>query len=682
MPMPATWQIRDAATKERKRLREAGYLPIPTIGKAPPISGWQNMAASDAEIEGWFHEHPEALNTGIITRNTPAVDIDVYDPDIADELENLLWDMIGSRGMVRFGQPPKRAALFRTEMPFTKISTPVFTSPTKQRHRVEVLCSGQQIVVFGLHPGTGKPYSWHGGVPGEVALADLPELTKAVAEQFITGATALMREHGWIEEVRKTNGAAHHGANHGGDEFIAIYGSREQKYAAAALQGCADELAAMPQHSGRNNKLNALAYRMGTMVARRWIDRDQVVRRLYEAAAACLLVNDDGETAATATIQSGLGKGELKPHRNLADTSDPDGGSADATLAFIDMTRWDAEPPPPRLWAVRERIPLRQPTLFSGEGSIGKSLLAKQLCSASVLSRDWIGMLPEQGPAIYFGAEDDADEIRRRLADIVAFYRVRFADLIAGGLHLLSYAGKDAILGAVNRAGVIEPTPLFHRIHKAVCEIKPKTLVIDTSADVFAGNENDRTQVRQFVSLLRRLAIDGNCSVLLCSHPSLTGINTGTGLSGSTGWHNSVRARMFLRTATTDQGEEPDPELRELVFMKNNYGPIGARVLLRWRNGVFVPEPGQGTIEKAVAERKAEELFLMLLDRFGAVTNKKGTAYAPALFAQEPEAKAAKISRTLLADAMGRLFAANKLHLEPYDYPCRRRFRIVAGPKP
>ena len=232
--MLATWQILDAATTARKRLREAGFLPIPAIGKAPPIPGWQNVAASDAEIDSWFREYPEALNTGIITRNTPAVDVDVYDPDVADEIEELLWDLIGTRGIVRFGQRPKRAALFRTDEPFGKMSTPVFTSPMQQRHRVEVLCDGQQIVVLGTHPGTGKPYSWHGGQPGDVAVAELPELTKAVAEQFITKAAAIMREQGWTEEkVRKTNGA-HHGANHGGDEFRAIYGSREEKYAAAA----------------------------------------------------------------------------------------------------------------------------------------------------------------------------------------------------------------------------------------------------------------------------------------------------------------------------------------------------------------------------------------------------------------------------------------------------------------
>lgn len=686
--MPAQWEILDAATAARKRLLHAGYLPTPTIGKSAVVKGWADIVADDAMIDSWFGLFPDALNTGIITRNTPAVDIDVYDPDIADEIEDLLWDMIGARGMVRFGQPPKRAALFRTGVPFGKMATPVFTSPTQQRHRVEVLCDGQQIVVLGTHPGTNKPYSWHGGVPGDVTLADLPELTKAMAEQFITKAAALMREHGWIEEVRKTNGATHHGANHGmvPDDFTAMYGSREQKYAAAALQGCVDELAAMPQDSGRNNKLNALAYRMGTMAARQWIDRAQVVSRLYEAAAACLLVSDDGEAATGATIRSGLGKGELKPHGYLTDAKPDDGGTANEPLAFIDMRQWDSEPPPPRLWSVRERIPLRQPTLFSGEGAIGKTLLALQLSAAHVLGRDWIGMLPELGPAIYFGCEDDADEIHRRVADIAAHYHATFADLIAGGLHLLSFAGKDAILGAPNRAGVIEPTALFHRIHTAVCEIKPKTVVIDTSADVYAGDENSRGQVRQFIGLLRRLGIDGNCSVVLCSHPSLTGIKTETGLSGSTGWHNSVRARMFFKTATTDQGEEPDPELRELLFVKSNYGPLGARVLLRWKNGVFVPEPSQGSIEKAVADRKAEDVFLVLLHRFTeqciSLSNKSGKAYAPALFAKEPEAKAAKVPKAALVEAMGRPFDAKKIHMEQYGYESRQTFRIAVGPKP
>src|SRR5206468_1716844 len=97
-------------------------------------------------------------------------------------------------------------------------------------------------------------------------------------------------------------------------------------------------------------------------------------------------------------------------------------------LPFIDMSTWDS-PAPPRQWAVKDRIPLRQPTLFSGEGAIGKTLIALQLSVAHVTARDWLGTSPEPGPAIYLGAEDEADELHRRLADIAAHYGVRFADL-------------------------------------------------------------------------------------------------------------------------------------------------------------------------------------------------------------------------------------------------------------
>ena len=42
-------------------------------------------------------------------------------------------------------------------------------------------------------------------------------------------------------------------------------------------------------------------------------------------------------------------------------------------LQFIVMDDWDNGPAPERPWGVRDRIPLRQPTLFSGEGAVGKS---------------------------------------------------------------------------------------------------------------------------------------------------------------------------------------------------------------------------------------------------------------------------------------------------------------------
>jgi RecA-family ATPase len=347
-------------------------------------------------------------------------------------------------------------------------------------------------------------------------------------------------------------------------------------------------------------------------------------------------------------------------------------------LPFIDLSRWDRVPPPRRQWAIAERIPLRQPTLLSGEGGIGKSLLELQRSVAHILERDWLGLLPEPGQALYFGAEDEQDEMHRRLADILTHYDARFSDL-AGKLHLLSYAGQDALLGVPNRAGIIEATPLYKRLHEAVRDIRPKSITIDTSADVFGGNENDRTQTRQFVGMLRRLAMDGNSGLMLCSHPSLTGITSRSGISGSTAWHNSVRARAYLTAATTDGGEEQDPDLRELRFKKNNYGPIGEAIPVRWRNGVFVPERSASPVERAAAEAKIDDAFLQCLDIRAAqgvtVSHATGKNYAPMIFARMRESNGLKPKA--LEMAMERLFSANKIRIDTTGPPSRKRHAII-----
>ena len=348
-------------------------------------------------------------------------------------------------------------------------------------------------------------------------------------------------------------------------------------------------------------------------------------------------------------------------------------------LPFINMQSWDTTPAPSRPWAVTDRIPMNQPTLFSGEGAAGKTLVELQLCVAHVTGGDWLGGLPEPGPAIYFGAEDDSDELHRRLTAITDFYGIKFADLSAGGLHLLSFAGDDAVLAVPDRGGKIVPTPLFERLLEAATKIKPKHIGIDASADSFAGNEIDRSQVRQFVGLMRKLAIAANGSVVLLAHPSLTGISSGTGLSGSTAWHNSVRARMLLKSPARDSGDEQSgSDLRELSFLKNNYGPLAESMVLRFRNGLFLREAGQSALEKLARDQKIDETFLDILgklikqNRPVSPSAHAPSNYAPKVFAGHPEGKA--YSKRDYQAALERLLAANKVHIEssgPRSKPIR-----------
>jgi RecA-family ATPase len=353
---------------------------------------------------------------------------------------------------------------------------------------------------------------------------------------------------------------------------------------------------------------------------------------------------------------------------------------SEAHPPFINIGAWQNQPVPERVWTVKDRIPGSNVTLLSGEGSVGKSILALQLGTAVVLGRDWLGTLPEPGPALIVCCEDDSGELWRRLDLIFRHYEAAYTEF--KDMHLMALAGEETLMAVPDRNGLIQPTKLFGRICEAACDIRPSLIVLDNAADIYGGNENDRAQVRQFVSMLRAMAIAAGAGVLLTSHPSLTGINTGTGLSGSTAWNASVRSRLYFKRATTDRDEEPDPDLRVLEVMKSNYGPIGETIQLRWKNGLFVPINGMSNLEKLAAEQKVDKLFLDLLNRYQRqgrnVSDKpKANSYAPTMFAADPEAKTSHIRKDALVASMGRLFAAGKLQNEHYGPASRGWSKLV-----
>jgi RecA-family ATPase len=404
-----------------------------------------------------------------------------------------------------------------------------------------------------------------------------------------------------------------------------------------------------------------------------WLDADP--RRTEKLVRICFDTPEwtpedtdaDTNTNAAGTTSADTAKEESKP-------------ASEPPLLFINIGAWQNQPVPERVWTVKDRIPGNNVTLLSGEGSIGKSILSLHLSTAVVLGRDWLQSLPDPGPAIIACCEDDTSEIWRRLDLIFQHYGAAYTDF--KDLHVLALAGEETLMARPDRKGIIQPTKLFTGIRDAALDIKPRLVVLDNSADIFGGNENDRAQVRQFIGILRGMAIAAGCGVLLTSHPSLTGISSGSGLSGSTAWNASVRSRLYFKRAMTDKDEEPDPDLRVLEVMKTNYGRPGETITLKWNNGLFLPVGGVSNLEKLAAEQKADQLFLALLDRFngqGRNTSERSSAnnYAPTLFAKESEAKELGIKKAGFEDAMRRLFAADKIRLEPYGAPSKGTARLV-----
>ena len=345
--------------------------------------------------------------------------------------------------------------------------------------------------------------------------------------------------------------------------------------------------------------------------------------------------------------------------------------SAPRELKLNDPADYAGKEIPPREWLALHRIPAAKPTLLSGDGGTGKTTIALQLLVAVAYGDEWLGArIDKQGPAWFLSAEEDNDEIIRRLTAILDHQGRTLEDLKGRGVRWTclddenEYGDSDALLGVVDRAGRVQKTPLYDALLKLATEQRPAFIGIENAADVFAIDENNRSQVRQAVALLRRLAKRSGAAVMLNTHPSLYGLNSGGGTSGSTQWSNAVRSRLYF--AATKKADDEETDIRELRVMKANYGPSGEVVRLHWHRGLFVPVGSVGTLERINAETDIDQAFLACLDvatsRFHFVGIAAGKAYAPAIFEAMPESRGHK-SRVLKA-AMDRLLAAGRIEVQ------------------
>lgn len=240
------------------------------------------------------------------------------------------------------------------------------------------------------------------------------------------------------------------------------------------------------------------------------------------------------------------------------------------------------KPPPPRRFMVEDCFGEGTVGMISGDGGVGKSLLALQLCACAAMGRAWLNLAVRPGRALYFACEDDTEELHRRLWSIARHLGYSPNDILEGGLEMHGRVEKpDNVLCWYDRASdSMAPTLLMGKLALRCKREGISYVVLDTATDVFEGNQNNDQHVKQFITHLRRLAMAINGLVILTKHPSLTGRNTGTGESGSVQWSNRVRSRMYLYT-------EKNTGNRVLELMKSNYSPKGRKIYLEWDAGAF-----------------------------------------------------------------------------------------------
>ncbi|MCP4097750.1 MAG: AAA family ATPase [Planctomycetaceae bacterium] len=256
-----------------------------------------------------------------------------------------------------------------------------------------------------------------------------------------------------------------------------------------------------------------------------------------------------------------------------------------APLRLVSPTTLQGKSVPDREWIWDGWIPMHATTAFYGDGGTGKSLVAQQLMTSCATGSLFLGCDVRECKVLGVFCEDDEDELHRRQSRINAKLNIDFDDL--ANMQWISRVGDENLLMTFSGEGRGTPTPFYFQIMAAAKELGAQLIVIDTAADTFGGNENIRPQVRQFISMLNRLAMEIDGAVLLLAHPSQTGKTTGAGDGGSTAWSNSVRSRLYLFKESGEDGNPIDPDARTLSRLKANYARIGEKLSLCWKDGAF-----------------------------------------------------------------------------------------------
>jgi RecA-family ATPase len=187
-------------------------------------------------------------------------------------------------------------------------------------------------------------------------------------------------------------------------------------------------------------------------------------------------------------------------------------------------------------------------------------------------------------------------------------------------------------------------------------------------------------QVYAFAMHMQAMAMVAGGSVTVLSHPSLTGISSGSGISGSTAWHGAFRFRQYLTSARPESGEQPDNNLRQFEFKKNQYGPIGETIILHYQRGLFLPVGGMSSLDRLAREATVDDVFLTTARKLEGRGQELSPAltshsYGPTIVARQPEAKA--IRKAELVDALDRLLEQGKFRIETLNAGTAREKKVI-----
>jgi len=340
-------------------------------------------------------------------------------------------------------------------------------------------------------------------------------------------------------------------------------------------------------------------------------------------------------------------------------------------------------------------------------GGVGKTSVDMVEAIALATCRNLLGEQPKERCRVWLhNGEDTREELQRRVVAICQHHEVPQQEL-EGWLVLTS--GTELGLKVANGYNELKiDAPLIDKITKTIARFEFDVFIVDPLVTLHSVPESDNGKMDAVLRIFTRIANVCDCAIDIAHHTRklATGISEHTvdDARGASAIRDAVRSLRVLNVMSiVEAGKLALDEFERLYYFRVDQGKANTVPPARkatWRKfenvelangdnvGVVTPweYPDEGSPGKAASDRKAEDTFLHLLDRLWAqgryVNDISGSNYAPPVFAREPEAKAARVSKAALVEAMRRLFAFGAIAREEYGPPSRPFRRIKRASPP